>query len=112
MRKLKTKTPVKLLDLEIDKDARALLRDYASLACRRPFLSLAAVMAPINGDSAPLNLIGAFSGAFGSMDIGATLVALRDNLSGIDREAMREIISYSEANIRNIFLNPSKVRRV
>jgi len=107
LKRIRMKTPTEFLNLEIDKSAKRLLDDYISFLCRRPFLSLAATLATtISPQPVPSYLSNILSGSFLPMEVGATLIALRDNLKAIDRETMREIISFSEEAIVSSFKRP------
>jgi hypothetical protein len=101
------KTPTKSPDLEIEKAARKLLNDYVSLICNRPFLSLATRMcATIKPRPVPIYLLRSLAGSFVPLEIGATVIAIRDKLKTIDRDTMREIISFSEAAMLSRFRRP------
>jgi len=110
LNKVKMKTPRKFLDLEIDKEAQHLLNDYVSFLCHRPFLSLATIFSNKN-DPRPIPFIleSTLAGSLMIVEVGATLLASRDKLKSIDRDTMREIISYSEGSIQPMFSNPDKV---
>ncbi|UCE16664.1 MAG: hypothetical protein JSV12_03410, partial [Candidatus Bathyarchaeota archaeon] len=88
--------------------AHELLNDYVSLICNRPFLSLAARMsARIEPQTpVPIYLSRSLAGSFVPLEIGATLIATRDKLETIDRDAMREIISLCEAAMLSRFRRP------
>jgi hypothetical protein len=102
----------KFSELEIDKEARSLLNDYFSIILHRPYLSLATFMAHSNNISVPLNLFGVWGGAFASIDASATIMACRDNLTTIDADTMREIISFCEGNVLSSFIRPDIVRQL
>lgn len=104
---VRIKTPTKFLELEIDKGAQHLLNDYVSFLCNRPFLSLGAIIATtIEPRPVPISLSNTLAGSFMPIEAGATLIAFRDNLERIDRNTMREIISFSEASICSTFTRP------
>jgi hypothetical protein len=102
----------KYLDIGMDDGATNLFRDYISLLCSRPFLSLASVLKFNQHDNknAFQHLQGCFNGSLRTVEAGAALIAQRDNLTIIDRNSMREIISYAEGNTHSLFINPSNIR--
>jgi hypothetical protein len=103
---VKIRTPTEFLKLEIDKDAQQLLHDYISFLLSRPFLSLAANISKLEPRPIILTLSNVLSGSFMPIDVGATAIAYRDHLKRIDRDTMREIISFTEAMVRNAFIRP------
>jgi len=107
--RVKFRVPLEFRFLEMDKGAQDLLHDYVSLLLNRPFMSLAAIKAVFGQIPMPLSLAQALSGAFVPIEAGATLVAYRDKLKRVDREAMREIISFSEGTTYSTFQRPDKV---
>lgn len=107
-RRVKIHSP-KILSLELTSGARQILRDYEVLLSNRPFLSLATVKALMENEPVPRCLIALFAGAFIPLEAGASIVAYRDNLRVIDREAMREIISFAEGTTQSTFNRPDKV---
>lgn len=104
--KTKIRTPRELLDLEIDKEARNLLRDYIALLCNRPFLGLAAMIATRTHYSLLSYLPNIFAGCIMPLDIGATLIAYRDRLRKIDEDIMREVIGFAETMVLGTFRRP------
>jgi len=110
IKKTKLKTPANFLELEMDKEAQRLLSDYVSFLFSRPFLSLAAIIASMEHISIPMILPKVLAGSFMAIEVGATLIACRDNLERIDRDTMREIISFSEGTIHSAFNRPDKLR--
>ncbi|MCJ7632443.1 YkgJ family cysteine cluster protein [Candidatus Bathyarchaeota archaeon] len=98
-------------ELELDKDAQQLLYDYILLLMERPYLSLCAIMAILQHEPASLNYVRSIAGAFSPIEVGATLIAQRDNVKTVDRDTMREIISFSEGNVRGSFIRPDKPHR-
>jgi Fe-S-cluster containining protein len=102
----------KFLELEIDKEARSLLNDYFSLILHRPYLSLAAFLAHLNKIPVPLNLLSSWGGAFASIDASATMMACRDDLTTVDVDTMREIISFCEGNVLSSFMRPDIVKQL
>jgi len=112
IRKTTIKTPTAgFLSLEMDREAQGMIRDYVSFLCNRPFLSLASIRALVENVPVPILLQRTFAGAFAPLEVGATLVAYRDKLKSLDRDAMREIISFSEGNTHSIFAGSGKVHR-
>lgn len=111
VKRVKIKTPRKFSDLEIEKSAQGLLSDYVSFLCNRPFLSLGAIIANIEHVPVSVSLMRTLGGSFVPIEVGATLVAHRDNLESIDRDVMREIISFSEGTTHSTFTNPANVHR-
>jgi hypothetical protein len=99
----------KLLDLELDREARFLLEEYVSLLCNRPFLSMASTIAMMKHEPVPRYLFGGLAGSLVPIEAGATLIAYRDHLQTIDRETMREIISFSEGTTQSTFQRPDKL---
>lgn len=110
VKKTTLKTPQKFSELEMDKEAQRLLSDYVSFLFSRPFLSLAAIVSSIKHTSIPMILPKILGGSFVPIEVGATLIAYRDNLERIDRDTMREIISFSEGTIHSAFNRPDKLR--
>lgn len=109
---VKMKTPTKILNLEIERSARELLNDYVSLICNRPFLSLAAIMCTtIKPRPAPIYLLRILASSFLPIEVGATLIATRDKLKVIDRDTMREIVSFCEASMIGTFRRPDVATR-
>jgi len=107
---VKVKTPTKSPDLEIERAARELLNDYVSLICNRPFLSIATRMCVImKPRPVPIYLLRALAGSFMPLEMGATLIATRDKLKAIDRDTMREIISFSDVTMLSRFRRPKYV---
>jgi len=104
---VKMKTPTKSLNLEIERSAHKLLNDYVSLICNRPFLSLAAIISTtIKPRPAPMYLLRTLASSFLPIEVGATLIATRDKLKAIDRDTMREIISFCEESMIGTFRRP------
>jgi hypothetical protein len=104
---VKVKTPTKTPDLEIKRAAHELLNDYVSLICNRPFLSLATRMcATIKPRPVTIYLLRSLARSFMPIEIGATVIATRDKLKAINRDTMREIISFSEAAMLSRFRRP------
>jgi len=110
VKKTTLKTPSKFSELEMDKEAQRLLSDYASFLFSRPFLSLAAIIASMRHIPIPMILPRVLAGSFMPIEVGATLIAYRDNLERIDRDTMREIISFSEGTTHSAFISPDKLR--
>lgn len=106
--KVKTRTPTKTPQLEIDKRSRQLLADYASLIVRRPFLSLAAVSSELFHQAIPIGSVDHLIGAFVPLEVGAAVVASRDSLSEVNQEAMRESISFAEECVLGQFRSPDR----
>lgn len=104
--RVKTDTPNSFSHLEIERAAQGMLKDYVSLLCHRPFLSLATVIAGIEHTPIPLTLVRSLGGCLMPLEVGGTLISHRDKLDEIDENTMREIISFSEANVRNLFIRP------
>lgn len=109
---VKIKIPYALSELKMDRNAQSLLNDYISLVLSRPYLSLATVLTSQNGRSVPINLLSTLSGAITQIDGGATVIARRDNLATVDRDSMREIISFCEGNVLSSFIRPDIVKEL
>jgi len=112
VRRVRIRRLQKFSELEIDKEARSLLNDYFSLILHRPYLSLATVLAHLNNIPVPLNLLGSWGGAFTLVDASATLIACRDDLTTVDVDTMREIISFCEGNVLSSFVRPDIVKQL
>jgi len=110
IKKTKLKTPAKFLELEMDKEAQHLLGDYVSFLFSRPFLSLAAIIASMEHTPIPMILPKVLAGSFVPIEVGATLIAYRDNLERIERDTMREIVSFSKGTTHSTFNRPDKLR--
>jgi len=77
----------------------------------RPYLWLAVQGYFINHAPIPLNFKWAISGALNLLDTSATIIASRDNLVVIDKQSMREIISFIEGNIMGTFTRPDNAMK-
>jgi Fe-S-cluster containining protein len=106
---IKKAMPTAFKELELDKGAQQLLYEYILLIMERPYLSLSAVLAVLNQEPVSLNFARGIAGVFAPIEAGATLIAERDNITRIDRDTMREIISFSEGNSRGSFIRPDKL---
>ena len=93
-------------ELELDKDAHNLLIDYISLLLNRPFTSLAVALSGYNQEQVASNFISGLSGALALLEGSANIIALRDKLTTIDKDTMREIISFCEGNVISGFMRP------
>jgi len=102
-REVKFKTPEGPSELELDKGARDLFSDYVSLMFKRPFLSLAATCLELGPRYVPMYLSELLVGSLVSLEIGAAVISSRDELRRVDRDTMREIISFSEPVVLNQF---------
>jgi len=102
-REIKIKTPEGPSELELDNGARDLFSDYVSLMFKRPFLSLAATCLGLGPRYVPMYLSDLLVGSLVSLEIGAAVISSRDGLTRVDRDTMREIISFSEPVVLNQF---------
>ncbi|UCE16665.1 MAG: hypothetical protein JSV12_03415 [Candidatus Bathyarchaeota archaeon] len=102
-RETKIKTPEGPPNLELDDGARDLFSDYVSLMFKRPFLSLAATCLELGPRYVPMYLSELLVGSLVSLEIGAAIISSRDELTRVDRDTMREIISFSEPVVLNQF---------
>ena len=98
-------------NLQMEKDAYQLLQDYISLLLHRPYLSLATILSISNGEQVGSNFFSGLCGALAIFETGANIIALRDNLTTIDRETMREIFSFCDGNILSTFVRPDISKR-
>jgi hypothetical protein len=98
-------------NLEMEKSAYRLFRDYISLLLHRPYLSLATTLSISNGEQVGSNFFSSLCGVLGLVETSANIIALRDNLTTIDRETMREIISFCEGSILSTFIRPDIAKR-
>lgn len=107
--KIVFKLPNKPLRLSIDSDALELLKDYVELLMKRPFLSLSAASVIITGTrcNIPSMATSLLVGAFTNLEAGATFTALKNNSGNVDKNTMREIISFADGCLCGIFKNPS-----
>ncbi|RLI47017.1 hypothetical protein DRO69_01740 [Candidatus Bathyarchaeota archaeon] len=102
-REVRFKTPEKSPDLELDNGAHNLFNNYVSLMFKRPFLSLAATCLEFGPRHVPVYLSELLVGSLVSLEIGAAIISSRDELTRVDRDTMREIISFSEPVVLNQF---------
>jgi Fe-S-cluster containining protein len=102
-REIKFKTPEGPPELELDDGAHDLFGDYVSLMFKRPFLSLAATCLELSPRHVPMYLSELLVGSLVSLEIGAAVISSRDGLTRVDRDTMREIISFSEPVVLNQF---------
>jgi len=100
---IKFKTPEGPSELELDDGAHDLFSDYVSLMFKRPFLSLAATCLELRSRHVPIYLSELLVGSLVSLEIGAAVISGRDELTRVDRDTMREIISFSEPVVLNQF---------
>jgi len=106
---VKKAIPTAFEELELDKGAQQLLYEYILFIMGRPYLSLSAVLAVLKQEPVSSNFARSIAGVFPPIEVGATLIAQRDNITRIDRDTMREIISFSEGNSRGSFIRPDKL---
>ena len=105
---VKTRLTSQPKKLEIKKDGMELLRDYFSLLFKRPFMSLSAVNLTILPRMIPALLGSIFTGSFVHLEAGANLLAHKFSADGIDRNDMRELVSFADSCLLSQFRNPEK----
>ena len=107
---IETQLTMQPQELEIKKDGMQLLKDYFSLLFKRPFLSLAALTWPLIGIPTiiPTVLVNIFAGNFVYLEAVANLFAYRLRENGIDRNSMRELLSFADGCLVGQFRNPDK----
>lgn len=105
---IKTRLAAKPRELEIKKDGMQLLRDYFSLLFKRPFLSLSAVQLTYLPKMIPVLLGSNFTGNFVHLEVAANLFAYKLLETGIDRNSMRELLSFADGCLLGQFREPAK----
>lgn len=108
IKKVKSRLPLKSQNLKITEDGMKILRDYLSLIFKRPFLSLSAAQLTKVPRMVPLLLSSNFIGAITHIEVAANLFANRFTESGIDKEGMRDILSFADGCLLSMFRNPVK----
>lgn len=111
IKKVKSRLPIKSLNLKITEDGMKILRDYLSLIFKRPFLSLSAVQLTKAPRMVPLLMSSNFVGAITHIEVAANLLAYRFTENVIDREGMRDILSFADGCLLSMFGNPQKSMR-
>jgi hypothetical protein len=97
------------MELEIDNDALALLKDYFSLTFKRPYLSLSAASLTRLPTMMSNHYVGNIVGNFIHLDAAANLFAYRIPNNKVDRTIMREILSFADGCLLSQFRKPRTV---
>jgi len=108
IKKNKTILTTKSKEIPIQEDGMQLLTDYLSLLFERPFLSLLTVYQPSSPLTLPETLTSLFAANFIHLEAGANLLAYKFADNGIDRNSMREVVSFADSCLLSLFRNPKR----
>lgn len=106
IRKIKTRLAKQSKEIQIQEDGMQLLKDYLSLLFERPFLSISTVYQTSSELTLPETLTSVFLGNFVHLESGANLLAYKFADIGIDRNSMRELVSFADSCLLGLFRNP------
>jgi len=106
IKNIKSVLPMKPLEFEITKDAMELLVDYFALLFKRPFLSLSALQAFETKKMIPALLSSNLAANLVHLETAANFFNFKFPNGEINREVMREIISFADGSLLSLFRNP------
>ncbi|MCW4015594.1 MAG: hypothetical protein NWF06_04420, partial [Candidatus Bathyarchaeota archaeon] len=94
--------------IQIEKEGMQLLKDYMPLLFERPFLTLLAVNQPLSPLTLPETLTSLFTANFIHLEAGANLLSYKFTDDGIDRNSMRELVSFADSCLLSMFRTPKR----
>ncbi|MHA2062388.1 MAG: hypothetical protein ACW963_08885 [Candidatus Sifarchaeia archaeon] len=94
--------------LPLTQDAIKMLEDYISFQFERPLLFMTGLISVFYKRRCTASAIDVLWSIMNTLDIGFSLISLRDRLSEVDRDSLREIISFVEPSIHGMYLRPDR----